>query len=95
MMLDVFTLHIAFFSLLVLWIFCSLIAWVLYMYDKRKSIQSSRRISEKTLLLWSVVGSLGALLGIYLHHHKSAHIYFLLVAWESLFLQIMILYEVY
>ncbi|MBL7574314.1 Uncharacterized membrane protein YsdA, DUF1294 family [Peptoniphilus asaccharolyticus DSM 20463] len=50
----------------------NLITFLLYFIDKRKAISGSQRISEQTLLLFSFLfGSLGALLGMYICHHKT------------------------
>lgn len=95
MIVEFFLLHKIFCILLLFWLFCSLVVGILYAIDKTKSIKESRRISEKTLLLWSVVGSLGAIVGIYLLGHKSLHLYFSIIALESLLLQGILLYSVY
>lgn len=94
-MTHFFQEHKAFCVFVAFWLLCSLITWILYAWDKSKSIKATQRFSEKTLLLWSIVGSLGALLGIYLHRHKSAHIYFPIIAFESLLLEGVLLYGVY
>lgn len=87
--------HLLFFISLGVWGFCSLISLFLYWLDKQKSIKNKARISEKTLLLWSVVGSLGALWGIYRLRHKTQHFYFPLLAWQSLVLNLLILWMCY
>lgn len=62
-MREILQTHLAFFILLGVWGFCSLIVLFLFWLDKKRSIKDKPRVSEKTLLLWSVVGSLGALWG--------------------------------
>lgn len=91
-MREVLQTHLAFFISLGVWGFCSLITLFLFWLDKIKSIKNKPRVSEKTLLLWSVVGSLGALWGIYRLRHKSKHFYFPLIAWESLLLALLVLW---
>ena len=91
-MREVLQNHLAFFVLLGVWGIGSLIALFLFWLDKKKSIKDKPRVSEKTLLLWSVVGSLGALWGIYKLRHKSKHFYFSLVALESCVLNVLILW---
>ena len=95
MIVEFFLLHKIFCILLLFFFFCSFFLWFLYVIFLTKSIKESRRISEKTLLLWSVVGSLGAIVGIYLLRHKSLHLYFSIIALESLLLQGILLYSVY
>lgn len=46
---------------------------ILFCLDKRAAIRSSRRIPEKNLLLFSLLGgAFGALITIFLIHHKSS-----------------------
>lgn len=55
----------------------NLIAFVLMGLDKRRARRDKWRISEKTLFLPAVLGgSLGAILGMRLFHHKTKHWYF-------------------
>ena len=50
----------------------SLLTFAAYGMDKRKAKKGQWRIPEKTLLLLAVLGgSLGALLGMYVFHHKT------------------------
>ena len=51
----------------------------LYGIDKRKATKDKIRISEKTLLLWSVVAPFGGLIGMRCFHHKTKKFYFYLV----------------
>ena len=55
----------------------NLTAFVLMGLDKRRARRDKWRISEKTLFLPAVLGgSLGAILGMHLFHHKTKHWYF-------------------
>ena len=55
----------------------NLAAFVLMGLDKRRARRDKWRISEKTLFLPAVLGgSLGAILGMRLFHHKTKHWYF-------------------
>lgn len=55
----------------------SLITFVSYWADKRKSIKGKWRISEKTLLLLSLFGgACGGTLAMHLFRHKTKHFYF-------------------
>ena len=56
----------------------NLIAFLMMWPDKRRSKrEGARRISEKALFLSALLGgSLGAILGMRLFHHKTRHWYF-------------------
>lgn len=55
-------------------ILINIIALIAYGADKRKAIKGKWRISEKTLLgIAALGGSIGALTGIKLFHHKTKH----------------------
>lgn len=52
----------------------NIIAFILYGVDKRKAKRNQWRIAESTLILVAVIGgSLGALLGMIVFHHKTKH----------------------
>lgn len=59
--------------ILVYWlILVNLAAFILYGADKSYAKKGKRRIPEKTLLLWAFLGgSIGALLGMKIFHHKT------------------------
>ena len=51
--------------------------FILYGVDKHRAKKSAWRISEKTLLFLPLIGgSVGALCGMHLFHHKTRHWYF-------------------
>ena len=55
----------------------NLVAFLLMGLDKRRARRNRWRISEKTLFLSAILGgSAGALVGMYLFHHKTRHWYF-------------------
>ena len=55
----------------------NVIAFFLYGADKHKAKKGAWRISEKMLLLIAVIGgSIGAILGMHIFHHKTRHWYF-------------------
>ena len=55
----------------------NLAAFILYGIDKKRARSGQWRISEKMLFLIAIPGSaLGALLGMYVFHHKTKHWYF-------------------
>ena len=52
----------------------NVVTFLVYGIDKFKAKQGSWRISEATLLLLAVIGgSIGALLGMQVWHHKTMH----------------------
>ena len=52
----------------------NVITFILYGIDKYKAKKNKWRIPEKTLILFAVFGgSVGALLGIKIFHHKTLH----------------------
>ena len=54
----------------------NVVTFLVYGIDKWKAKQGSWRISEATLLLLAVIGgSIGALLGMQVWHHKTMHKY--------------------
>lgn len=58
-----------FFMLLLL---TNIFTFFLYVADKRKEVKGKRRISERTLLLFTILcGGIGALLGMYFANHKT------------------------
>ena len=55
----------------------NLVAFALYGIDKAKAWRGAWRISEKMLFLLPLLGgSIGALLGMRVFHHKTKHWYF-------------------
>ena len=59
----------------------SLITYTLYLIDKKRSKKvGANRISEKTLLIFSLLGgALGGYLAMIMWHHKTKHWYFVLI----------------
>lgn len=59
---------------IIYFIMINLISFFIYALDKKKSQNSSWRISEKTLLFLALIGgSLGALLAMRTFRHKTKH----------------------
>lgn len=63
---------------LLLWLAAvNLIAFTLFGIDKRRAKRGKWRIAERTLLLLAALGgSVGALLGMRVWHHKTRHLSF-------------------
>ena len=57
----------------------NVINFCLYGIDKRKAVKDKRRISERTLLLWSVFAPFGGAAGMHFFRHKTKKFYFGLV----------------
>lgn len=61
-----------------LMIFWNVVTFLLYGIDKRRAKQGKWRISEKTLIISSLLfGGIGAFLGMYFFRHKTKHTLFL------------------
>ena len=61
-------------TLIALLALLNLITFIVYGIDKYKARTGKWRISESTLLLLAIMGgSIGALLGIKVWHHKTMH----------------------
>lgn len=61
-------------------ILINVISFIIYGLDKYKAIKKKRRISEKTLLIISLMGGpIGSILGMYTFRHKTKKIKFKLL----------------
>ena len=55
----------------------NLLTFILYGIDKKRARNREWRISERTLIGIAVIGGcIGAILGMYVFHHKTRHWYF-------------------
>ncbi len=79
----------------VLEIVINLLSFIYYGIDKRKAIKNRWRISEKTLLIISLIGPLGALLGMYVFRHKTQKLYFKILVPAFLVVHVVILLLVF
>ena len=74
----------------------SLLTFLMYGADKKKSRKHKWRIPEKILLGMCIVGGfLGGLLGMQVFHHKTKHWYFYAINILALILWVFIIYKVY
>lgn len=81
---------------IILLVLVNLVAFALYGIDKKRARRRAWRISEKTLLGIAVIGgSIGAILGMLLFHHKTRHWYFRYGLPLFLLVQCMILWWIY
>ena len=61
-------------TIIYIFICINVVTFLVYGIDKWKAKQGSWRISEASLLLLAVIGgSIGALLGMQVWHHKTKH----------------------
>ena len=78
----------------------SFLTYVLYGIDKRRAMEGQWRISEKTLLAFSLLGgALGGYLAMKTLHHKTRHWYFYAVnivgmLWQVCLLVYLIILEI-
>ncbi len=60
-----------------LWIYLIVVnalAWLLCGWDKRAAIRHRRRVPERTLFFWGIIGgAFGFWIGMYCFHHKTRH----------------------
>ena len=75
--------------------FINVLSFMLYALDKHKAKKHQYRISEKTLLFSSFAGgAIGALLAMFVFHHKTKHWYFMLLVPLSLIVHILLIYYI-
>ena len=71
----------------------NLVAFAIFGIDKKRAKKGQWRIPEKTLFLSAILGgSVGAILGMYIFHHKTKHWYFQIGIPAILILQIAAVY---
>ena len=65
-------------TVLLVWLaVINLLTFIVYGVDKRRARKGKWRVPEKTLFLLPLLGgSIGALLGMRVFHHKTKHWYF-------------------
>ena len=60
--------------IIIYFILVNFIAFLMYGMDKKKAIDGKYRIAERTLVLIGVIGgSIGAMAGMKVFHHKTKH----------------------
>lgn len=70
----------------------NIIAFIMYGADKRKAIKHKWRIPEATLLVYALVGgSIGAIFGMKVFHHKTKVWYFKYLVPLMMILQVSLL----
>ncbi|WP_423918022.1 DUF1294 domain-containing protein [Frigoribacterium sp. 2-23] len=70
-------------------VFSSIITFVLYRTDKRAAVARQSRVSERTLLVWGLLGGWpGGLIAQRVFHHKTRKTTFQLRFWATVFFDI-------
>ena len=83
-----YNLYVALGYVALLFIF-SIVAIIVYVSDKKKAVKGKERIKEKTLLFFAVFfGAIGSLIGRIIAHHKTDKVYFSIVIYFSLLMEI-------
>ena len=78
-------------KLIIYIIVINIISFIIYGIDKLLAIKHLYRISEATLLALSLIGgSIGSILGMFLFHHKTKKIKFVILNPTILLMQIII-----
>jgi len=71
----------------------NVLTFLLYGIDKWKAMRGKWRIPEDTLIWLAIAGgSIGALLGMYLFHHKTKHRKFTLSVPAIFLVQVLLIY---
>lgn len=71
----------------------NLLAFFLFYLDKQRAIKHEWRIRESTLFLSAIAGgSIGAIAGMYVWHHKTKHWYFVVGMPLILVVQVVVLF---
>ncbi len=84
-------------TMLIVYGIFSLISFATYAEDKRRAINESWRISERALLLVSILGGApGALIAMRVFHHKTRKWYFWVTGIVGILIQLAIIgYAIY
>lgn len=74
----------------------NIIAFILIGYDKNLAQNNKRRISEKTLLTFVLIGgTIGSGLGMLIFRHKTAKRSYLLKFWFIVLIQIIVIFALF
>lgn len=80
---------------IILLLLINIISFIVMYYDKHRAIKHKSRVSENRLLLHAVCfGSIGIWAGMYLLHHKTRHMKFVLGVPLILIAQVFIMYKI-
>lgn len=75
-------------------ILINLIGIIIMYYDKHRAINHKWRVPEAHLFFVAIIfGSLGSIIGMFLFHHKTKHLKFIIGMPLILLIQVIILYK--
>lgn len=57
--------------ILIIWLICNLISFIMFAVDKKKAEKQKWRIPEASLILSAVFGIIGGFCGMYIIRHKT------------------------
>jgi len=79
--------------LIIYLIIINMSAFIIFGIDKRRAIKNRWRIAESTLFLLALIGgSIGAEAGMYIFHHKTKHLRFVIGIPLIFILQVVIVF---
>ena len=79
--------------LIIYLVIINLAAFFIFGIDKRRAIKNRWRIAESTLFLLALIGgSIGAEAGLYVFHHKTRHLRFVIGIPLIFILQVLIVF---
>ena len=79
--------------LIIYLVIINLAAFFIFGIDKRRAIKNRWRIAESTLFLRALIGgSIGAEAGMYVFHHKTRHLRFVIGIPLIIILQVLIVF---
>ena len=80
-------------SIFFYYVVMNLFTFILYGVDKKRAINKEWRVSEKSLILASVMGgAFGAFLGMHIFRHKTRHIKFQLIIPFTMIIHFVVIY---
>lgn len=67
----------------------NVLTFVVYWFDKRRAEKGGRRVAERELLLWAIIGgSLGAFVAMQKFRHKTRKRWFKIAFWAVVAVQL-------
>ena len=82
--------------LIIYLVIINLAAFFIFGIDKRRAIKNRWRIAESTLFLLALIGgSIGAEAGMYVFHHKTRHLRFVIGIPLIFILQVLIVFFIW
>lgn len=79
--------------LVTVFLLMNLFTLLVFGYDKRQARRDNRRVPERTLLVLSLAGPFGALIGMYMFKHKTGKLKFSLLVPVFAFVQLVVFFR--